>query len=104
MNVLQKFIDETFEIMTGLGEMKVAEAIFLSSVDNASQTIANSSHRNDGKLLREVLSQAYKGQNIIKMCAHLPKESNAEKNAYELSLIAHKIDSLTCCLPPVSNN
>uniref|UniRef100_A0A1I7T5Q8 Four helix bundle protein n=1 Tax=Caenorhabditis tropicalis TaxID=1561998 RepID=A0A1I7T5Q8_9PELO len=98
MNVLQQFVDKTFEMTTGLGEMKVAEAIFLGSVDCASQTIAHSNRKDDSILLRKVMSLAYKGQNIIKMCVHLPRDSNAEKYAHELNKVAHEIDVLVCSI------
>ncbi|PIC16808.1 hypothetical protein B9Z55_023276 [Caenorhabditis nigoni] len=96
MNVLQKFIDETFDMMTGLGEMKVAEAIFMDAVHFASLEISTSDSKTDGLLIRKVLSLAYKGRNIMKMCVHLPQNSNAEKYASALNQVSHEIDSLLC--------
>uniref|UniRef100_A0A8R1DV93 Uncharacterized protein n=1 Tax=Caenorhabditis japonica TaxID=281687 RepID=A0A8R1DV93_CAEJA len=92
MNVLKRFIDETFEMMTGLGEMKVAEAIFLTAVHDATETMDNSVK--SSKMIHEVISLAYQGQNIIKMCSHLPRTCNAEKHARELNIVAHKIDNI----------
>ncbi|EGT59553.1 hypothetical protein CAEBREN_15994 [Caenorhabditis brenneri] len=73
--------------------MKVAEAIFLDSISCASEKFAPNCEI-DGILLRKVMSLAYKGRNIIRMCVHLPRDSNAEKYAYDLEMVAHEIDIL----------
>ncbi|EFO89881.1 hypothetical protein CRE_07464 [Caenorhabditis remanei] len=92
MAVIQKFIEDTFDMMTGLGEMKVSEAIFLDALDCASKRLSESA--GDGILMRKLISLAYKGQNIIKMCVHLPRDSKAEKYAFALNQVSHEIDSL----------